>query len=166
MTPQMIMESRNSCLGPPSVLRAVLSGPIGTCVLTFFRYEAKQQLVHTSQLVPRGGWLDQARTDADKVGKQGGGVHRRRIVENSGPDPLQRLKPPCINPLLDGTHFGVCKCPGAHRHLQIGPVEAFCAGNGSREAGERCPWTVGCCVVDGMIERLDDESLVRGKDGL
>lgn len=84
-----------------------LSGPISTFVLTFIRYEAEQQLVNTSQLAPRSGWLDQAGTNADKVGKQGGGVHRRRIVENSGPDALQRLKPLCINPLLDGTHFGV-----------------------------------------------------------
>jgi hypothetical protein len=171
--PQMIMESRTHLSGPhqccgrsPISVAGGLSGPIGTHVLTFIRYEAEQQLVHTSQLVPRSGWLDQARTNADEVGKQGSGVHRRRIVKNSGPDALQRLKPPCINPLLDGTHFGVCECPGAHRHLQLGPVDALCAGNGSREAGERCPWAVGCCAVDGMIERLYNESLVRGKNGL
>src|SRR5215213_5620593 len=110
----MIMESRTGLSGPPSVLRAVRhqccgrsAGPISTFVLTFIRYEAEQQLVHTSQLVPRRGWLDQARTNADEVGKQCSSVHRPRIVENSGPDALQQLEPPCINPLLDGTHFGI-----------------------------------------------------------
>jgi hypothetical protein len=47
----------------------ILSRSIGIFVQTFFRYEVKQQLVNTSQLVRRGGWLDQARTNADKVWK-------------------------------------------------------------------------------------------------
>ena len=84
-----------------------LSCPISTFVLTFIRYEAEQQLVNTSQLVPRSGWLDQAGANTDEVGKQGGGVHRRRIVENSGPDALQRFKPPRVNPLLDCANFWV-----------------------------------------------------------
>src|SRR5215213_2974945 len=90
---QLIRRTAIRCGRSPSLLRAVLSAPIATCVLTFFRYKSEQQLVNTSQLVPRSGWLDQARTNPDKVGKQGGGVYRRRIVENSGPDALQRLKP-------------------------------------------------------------------------
>src|SRR4029453_10454080 len=87
-----------------SVIRSSL---ITAFVLTLFRYEAKQQFVNTSQLVRRGGWLDQTRTNTDKVREQGCGLHLSRIVQDSEPYPLQRLKPPRVNPLLDSAYFRV-----------------------------------------------------------
>jgi hypothetical protein len=146
--------------GAGALWRAILSEG------TSFWYQIKQQFVNAPQLVRRSGWLDQTCTNTDKVGEQSGGLHLSRIVQNSGPDALQRLNPPRVNPLLDGANFGVWECPGAHRHLQVWPIQALCAGDGSREAGERCLRTVDCCLVDRLIESLDDERLVRSKDGL
>jgi hypothetical protein len=62
------------------------SSQIGIFVPILFRYETKQQLVNTSQLVRRRGRLDQTGANTDEVRKQGSRVHRRRIVENPGPD--------------------------------------------------------------------------------
>jgi hypothetical protein len=45
------------------------SGLIATFVLTLSLYKAKQQFVNASQLVRRSGWLDQTRTNTDKVGE-------------------------------------------------------------------------------------------------
>ena len=87
-----------------SVIRSSL---ISAFVLTPFRYEAEQQFVNTSQLVWRSGWLHQTRTNTDKVGEQGCGLHLSRIVQNSEPDALQRLKAPRVDPFLDGAYFGV-----------------------------------------------------------
>ena len=142
------------------------SSLIDTLVLTLFRYEGKQQFVNALQLVWRSGWLDQARTNTDKVGEKGGGMHRRWIVQNSGPDALQRFKSPRINPLLDGARFEVRECPGTHRHLQVGSIEALCASDSSREAGERRLGIIGCCLIDRLVEGLDNKTFVRSKEGL
>jgi hypothetical protein len=67
---------------------------MGTFVL-ILRYQAKQTLVDVSYLVRRRGCVDQVGANAHQVGKQGGGgVHRRRIVENrlpNGPAAIQAV---------------------------------------------------------------------------
>ena len=92
-------------------------------------------------------------------------MNRRGIVEDSGPDALERFQPPPVDPLLDGANLGVGEGPGAHRHLELGPVEALSAGDGSCQAGQGFLRSVGLCLLDRVVERLDHQSFVRGEEG-
>lgn len=93
-------------------------------------------------------------------------MSRTWIVEDFGPDALERFQSPLVDPLLDHANFWVRERPGAHRHLQVGPVEAVSAGYGGCQAGECCLRIIGCRVLDCLVERFDDKSLVRSKEGL
>jgi hypothetical protein len=128
-------------------------------------HKSQEQLINAPQLISGSGWLNQAGADPNEVRNKCGSLGRSPIIKDLRPDVTKRCKSPDIDSLLDLADFCIRERPRPHRRFEVGSIEPFRISNGGRQIGQRSRRDGSCCLLDRVVERLDDKGLVRRKEG-